>query len=197
MKVLVACEFSGKVRNAFLAKGHDAISCDLKATIRPGPHYKGDVFDILYEDWDMIIAFPPCTHLSNAGNRFWKEKQRDGRQANAVEFFKKFWYLPNVEKICIENPIGYMNSNWRKPTQIVQPYMFGDPWVKSTCLWLAGLPPLKPKGAVMPAGYFVTGGSVTRKEQREKIGFKHGPANSELRSITFDGIAKAMAEQWG
>ena len=141
MRVLVACEFSGIVRDAFTAKGHEAMSCDLLPTEKPGPHYQGDIMDILHEDWDMIIAFPPCTHLAVSGSKYFAQKIADGRQQQGIDFFMAFVNAP-CRKIAIENPIGIMSSKYRKPDQIIQPYEFGHPESKKTCLWLKGLPPL-------------------------------------------------------
>jgi site-specific DNA-cytosine methylase len=140
-KILIACEESGLVRDAFIEKGHDAISCDLIPTSNPGPHIQGNVLEVINEEWDMMIAFPPCTHLAVCGAKHFKEK-RDGRQQDAIEFFLALVKAP-IEKIVIENPVGIMSSYYRKPDQIIQPWMFGDEAQKSTCLWLKGLPRLR------------------------------------------------------
>jgi site-specific DNA-cytosine methylase len=134
MRVLIACEYSGKVRDAFISKGHDVMSCDILDTEKPGPHYKGDVRDILYDGWDMLIGFPPCTHLASSGARWFKEKQSDGRQQEGIDFFM---LLANsgIPKIALENPVGIMSSRYRKPDQIIQPWQFGHGETKSTCLW--------------------------------------------------------------
>lgn len=184
MKILVACEYSGTVRDVFIAKGHDAISCDLIPTDNPGPHYQGDVNDILNDDWDMILAFPPCTHLAVSGARWFPEKQASGQQPAAIAFFKLFTALPHVPKVCIENPIGIMSTHYKKPTQIIQPWQFGHGETKATCLWLKGLAPLFPTNIV---------------EGREQKIWKMGPSpeRAKLRSLTYKGIAEAMAEQWG
>lgn len=183
MKILIACEESGTVRDAFAKKGHNAISCDILQTLSPGKHYCGPVEDILYHDWDLIIAHPPCNDLSVSGARWFKEKQADGRQQKSIEFFMMFAHLKSV-KLCIENPIGIMSTHYRKPNQIIQPWQFGHGETKATCLWLEGLPNLEPTNIV---------------EGREQRIWKMspGPDRAKLRSVTFQGIADAMAEQWG
>jgi len=183
MKVLVACEFSGVVRDAFIRKGHDAISCDLLHTENPGPHYQGDVFDIINDGFDMMIAHPPCTHLAVSGARHFKEKKADGRQQSGIDFFMQI-AQSDIKKIAIENPICIMSTIWRKPDQIIQPWMFGHGETKATCLWLKGLPVLK-------ATNIVSG--------RENKVHRMPPSKNrwKYRSITYTGIANAMAEQWG
>jgi len=183
MRVLVACECSGRVRDAFIARGHDAMSCDLKQTEVPGPHYHGDVKDILNACWDLVIAHPDCTHLSVSGARYFKEKKMDGRQAKAIAFFMSFTKI-DCPKICIENPVCIMSSLYRKPDQIIQPWQFGHGETKATCLWLKGLPKLQSTNIV---------------EGRENRIWKMPPSENRghLRYITFQGIANAMAEQWG
>jgi len=142
MKILVACEYSGAVRDEFIAKGHDAMSCDILPTDVPGPHYQGDVKDILSDNWDMIVAHPPCTYLTVTGNRWFniekygdKARQRHLDREEAIEFFMLFANA-NCDKIAIENPVGIISTRWRKPDQIINPYQFGDPFEKKTCLWL-------------------------------------------------------------
>ncbi len=135
MRVLVACEYSGRVRDAFIAKGHDAMSCDLLPTDSLGPHYQGDVFDIINDGWDLMIAHPPCTYLSYAATRHWNKPGRAELREEALKFFLDL-YTSNIPKICIENPVGYVNTVWRKPDQIIHPYYFGDPVQKRTCLGL-------------------------------------------------------------
>ena len=183
MNILIACEYSGTVRDAFLDRGHNAISCDLLDTESPGPHYKGDVRDILYLDWDMVIAHPPCTDLAVSGARWFKEKREDGRQQRSIDFFMLFANLDHVEKVCIENPVSIMSTIWRKPDQIIQPWQFGHGETKKTCLWLKGLPKLEPTNIV---------------EGRENRIWKMppGPNRGKERSRFYAGIAKAMAEQW-
>ena len=147
MRVLIACEYSGTVRDAFLKKGHDAISCDLLPTEAPGPHYQGDVFDIIDQDWDLLIAHPPCTHLAVSGARYFKEKQKDGRQQQGIDFFMRL-VKTKVKQKCIENPICIMSRLYRKPDQIIQPWQYGHGETKATCLWLIGLPKLQPTNIV-------------------------------------------------
>lgn len=181
MKILIACEYSGIVRDAFLRRGHDAMSCDLLPTESPGPHYQGDVMDILYDNWDMVIAFPPCTHLSCSGARWFKNKQEEQRQA--IYFFMLFANL-KIKKKAIENPIGIMSTRYRKPDQIIQPWMFGHGETKATCLWIEGLPLLIPTNIV-----------EGREHRIHKMA--PGPDRWKERSRTFPGIAEAMASQWG
>jgi len=181
--VLVACEFSGAVRDAFTARGHEAFSCDLLPSETPGNHIRGDVRTIMRYSykWDLMIAHPPCTHLAVSGARWFKEKQKE--QAEALEFVRFLMEMP-IDKICIENPISIISSRIRKPDQIIQPWMFGHGETKSTCLWLKGLPKLE-------ATEIVSG-----REQRIHR-MPPGPDRWKERSRTFAGIAKAMAEQWG
>ena len=183
MKILVACEFSGVVRDAFRAKGHDAISCDFLPTESEGPHYQGDVRDILYDKWDMVLAFPPCTHLASSGARWFKEKQKDGRQQQGIDFFNLFTNL-DCPKVMIENPVGIMSTHYRKPDQIIQPWQFGHGETKAICLWLKGLSKLKPTNI------------VEGREPRMWY-MAPGPERAKKRSRFFPGIAKAMAIQWG
>jgi site-specific DNA-cytosine methylase len=181
MKVLVACEYSGTVRDAFIAAGHDAMSCDLLPTDSPGPHYQGDVMDILGQCWDLMIAHPPCTHLAVSGARWFKDKQTE--QAEALDFVRFLMNAP-IPRIAIENPISIISSRIRKPDQIIQPWMFGHGETKATCLWLKNLPKLAPTNIV---------------EGREARIHKMPPSADrwKKRSMTFLGIAKAMADQWG
>lgn len=181
MKILIACEFSGIVREAFAARGHDAWSCDLLPTERPGQHIQGDVLGILADGWDMMIAHPPCQYLARSGARWWRTHRAE--QAHAIAFFCQLADAP-IGRICIENPIGKMNSTWRKPSQIIQPWQFGHGETKATCLWLTGLPLLQPTDIVA--------GRVPRVHYAEP-----GIDRWKERSRTLKGIAKAMAEQWG
>ena len=183
MKVLIACEYSGTVRDAFIAKGHDAISCDLLPTDKPGPHYQGDVFDIIYNGFDLIIAHPPCTHLAVSGARHFAAKRADGRQQKAINFFMRLAKV-EIARIAIENPICIMSSIWRKPDQIIQPRQFGHGETKATCLWLKNLPLLTPTDIVNG-----------REHRIHKM--PPSPDRWKLRSVTYQGIASAMAEQWG
>lgn len=189
MKILVACEFSGIVRDAFIKKGHDAISCDLLASERPGPHYQGDVLGLLNNPYDMMIAFPPCTHIAVSGARYFKEKRADGRQQAAVYFFMNLVHS-GIEKIALENPIGIMSTFWRKPDQIIQPWQFGDDASKKTCLWLKGLPKLVPTKVLIKDRY-----ANQTPSGQNKLG--PSPDRAKIRSMTYQGIADAMAEQWG
>lgn len=183
MKVLVACEFSGVVREAFRARGHDAWSCDLLDSDDLSPyHYQDDVKYVLaWKDWDIIIAHPPCTHLSVSGARWFKDKKIV--QGQAIKFFMKFVNHP-CERIAIENPISIMSTHYRKPDQIIQPWQFGHGETKATCLWLKNLPKLVPTNIV---------------DGRDARIHKMPPSKdrAKLRSITYKGIAEAMASQWG
>ena len=181
MKVLVACEYSGRVRDAFISRGHDAMSCDLLPTDVPGPHYQGDGFDVIDDGWDLMIAHPPCTHLAVSGARWFKDKQQE--QANALLFVRRL--LDSlIPKIALENPISVISSHIRKPDQIIQPWQYGHGETKATCLWLKNLPKLTPTNIV---------------DGREARVHKMPPSADrwKLRSTTFQGIANAMAAQWG
>jgi len=179
-RILIACEYSGAVRDQFIALGHDAISCDILPTESPGPHYTGDVRDILEENWDAVIAFPPCTHLCVSGARHFEAKRADGRQQEGIDFFMIFANCA-APMVAIENPIGIMSSLWRKPDQVIQPWQFGHGETKATCLWLKNLPPLTPTKLV---------------DGREPRIWKLGSGHAKERSLTYAGIASAMATQW-
>ena len=184
MKVLVACEYSGVVRDAFLKLGHDALSCDLLPTDVPGPHYQGDMFELIDYPWDLLIAHPPCTHLSVSGSRHFGSKRFDGRQQAAASFFIKIdRWAAHIPKVAIENPVCVMSSLYRKPDQIIQPWQFGHGETKATCLWLKGLPMLVPTDVV---------------EGREARIHRMPPSPDRWkeRSKTYQGIADAMASQW-
>lgn len=190
MKILIACEYSGTVRDAMTAAGHDAMSCDLLPTDVPGKHYQGDVTDILNDGWDMLIAHPPCTHLAVSGSRHFAAKRADGRQQAAIDFFL---LLANADipRICVENPICIMSSVWMQPSQTIQPWMFGHPEQKATCLWLKNLPTLQPTNDVYDEMMLLP------KQERERIHYMlPGPNRWKERSKTFSGIAQAMASQW-
>ena len=181
MKLLIACEFSGVVRDAFRSLGHDAWSCDLLPSGSPY-HIQDDCLIPAYSGgWDLMIAHPPCTHLAVSGARWFKDKQQE--QKEAIEFFMKLVYAP-IPKVCVENPISIMSTKHRKPDQIIQPWQFGHGETKATCLWLKDLPLLKPTDIV---------------EGREPRVHKLPPSKDrwKLRSITYKGVAQAMAEQWG
>jgi len=183
MRVLVACEYSGTVREAFAREGHDAMSCDLLPTEIVGNHYQGCISDILDNKWDMLIAFPPCTHLASSGARWFPAKRADGRQQAGIDFFLSLANA-NIPRIAIENPIGIMSTHYRKPDQIIQPWQFGHGETKATCLWLKELPLLVPTQIV---------------EGREQRIWRLPPSKDrwKIRSRTFQGIANAMAQQWG
>jgi len=181
MRVLVACEFSGIVREAFAKRGHDAWSCDFLDTEIPGQHYKGDVHDLLDGNWDLMIAHPPCTHLAVSGARWFSEKQQE--QLQALKFVIELMTC-KIPRICIENPVSIISTRIRKPDQTIQPWMFGHGETKATCLWLKNLPKLKPTNIV---------------DGREGRVWKESPSPNrwKKRSRTYQGIADAMAEQWG
>ncbi len=202
MKVLVACEFSGRVRDAFITKGHDAISCDILPTESPGPHYQDDIFNHLNEGWDLMIAHPPCTYLSNAGIGYFNEDKwgdkarlRKHKRFEALQFVEALYYC-SIPRIAIENPVGYLNRNFRPLDQIIQPYYFGEPFSKRTCLWLKNLPLLTySKDYIKPLPEHYT---LRKDGSRKARYFTDGKTRDpHIRSITFQGIANAMAEQWG
>ncbi len=181
MKVLVACEYSGTVRDAFIRAGHDAVSCDLLPTDVAGPHYQGNVLDVIGDGWDLMIAHPPCTHLAVSGARWFKEKQKE--QTEALDFVRVLLNAP-IYRIALENPVSIISSRIRKPDQVIQPWQFGHGETKATCLWLKNLPLLQPTNIV---------------EGREARIHRMPPSHDRWkeRSKTYAGIAAAMAEQWG
>lgn len=181
MKVLVACEYSGIVRDAFIQRGHNAISCDILPTETPGPHYQGDVRDILNEEWDLMVAHPPCTHLAVSGARWFKDKKVE--QAEALDFVRLLLSAP-IEKIALENPISVISTKIRKPDQIIQPWQFGHGETKATCLWLKNLPKLVPT-------------NIVSGREAKVHRMSPGPNRWRERSRTYLGIANAMADQWG
>jgi len=183
LKVLVACEYSGRVRDAFTKLGHFAMSCDLLPSDAPGLHYQGDVFDVIDQGWDLMIAHPPCTHLAVSGARHFQAKRESGVQQEALEFVRRLLAAP-IPKIALENPISIISSEIRKPDQIIQPWQFGHGETKATCLWLKGLHKLVPTDIV--AG---------RDDRIHKM--PPSPDRWKLRSTTYQGIADAMAAQWG
>ena len=224
MKVLVVCEESQRVCTAFREKGHEAYSCDIQECSGGHPewHIQGDVLPLLNGNctfetadththiiegrWDLIIAHPPCTDLAVSGARWFSEKQKDFRQQKACVFFMYF-ALAQCDRIAVENPIGIMSNVYRKPDQIIQPFEYGHPTKKATCLWLKGLPKLHPTEIVEPeiVAYQCRNGKIARfgkgigqamDENGKKYGFSD-PMTAKLRSKTFEGIDKAMAEQWG
>ena len=219
MNVLVACEESQEVCKAFRAKGHRAFSCDIQPCSGGHPewHIKGDVLPLLNGNctfktadththtqtgrWDLIIAHPPCTDLAVSGARYFAQKQKDGRQQKSIVLFMQM-ALADCPRICVENPVCIMSSAWRKPDQIIQPWMFGEHARKTTCLWLKGLPPLFPteivdEGDIAPGGFSVNASLNYAKDENGKILSWNDPRTAKARSKTFPGIAKAMAEQWG
>jgi hypothetical protein len=191
MRILIACEFSGIVREAFNLLNHDAWSCDIKDTIYPGNHIKTDVLTILDDGWDLMIAFPPCTDLSNAGVQTWKLKQSDGRQQSSIDFFLKL-YNCKIPRLCLENPAGIMSTLFRKPDQIIYPNSFGDNISKRTCLWLKNLPILLPVSIVSPGYYYKSSNGEMYPAWR----WTTGKGDGDRRSIFFPGVAQAMARQW-
>lgn len=214
MRVLVACEYSGRVRDAFLARGHYAMSCDLLPSDAPGPHHQGDVRDVLYDDWDLLIAHPPCTYLTNAAewayNDVQKKKIQPGtligearRQAReeAIQFVRLLADC-GIARIAIENPVGVLSTRWREPDQFIQPYEYGSDASKKTCLWLKNLPRLVPTGFHAPRlapsadgrSYSLRWGNQTDSGQN-----REAPSDDrwKIRSTTWQGWADAMADQWG
>jgi len=193
VRILVACEESQAVTKAFRQLGHDAYSCDIIPCSGGHPewHIQQDVTPLLDEKWDMIIAFPPCTDLAVSGAAWFKQKREDGRQQASIDFFMQFTTV-NCDRVAIENPIGIMSSVWRKPDQIVQPWMFGHPESKATCFWLKGLPLLKETNNVKSIY-----DSLPKNQQQRIHYLPPSKDRSMLRSKTFEGIAQAMATQWG
>lgn len=213
MKVLVACEYSGRVRESFRALGHDAASCDFEPTDIPGPHYQGDVFDIIDYGWDLMIAHPPCTYLTCSAEWAYKDgpyhqkvkpgtlvgaERREAREL-AIDFVRRLHDAP-IPKIAIENPVGVLSKRLREPDQFIQPYEYGDSASKKTCLWLKGLPPLKPTGLAVPRlaqsgkGYALRWDNQTDSGQNKET---PGADRWKVRSTTWQGWADAMAQQWG
>jgi hypothetical protein len=181
VRVLVACEYSGRVRDAFIARGHDAMSCDILPTDVPGPHHQGDVRNILGDGWDLMVAHPPCTHLAVSGARWFKDKQAE--QAEALDFVRLLMAAP-IERIALENPVSIISTRIRKPDQIIQPWQFGHGETKATCLWLKNLPPLTPT-------------DIVDGRENKVHRMPPGPDRWKLRSLTYWGIADAMACKWG
>lgn len=190
MKVLVACEYSGRVRDAFKALGHDAWSCDLLPTDQPGQHYEGDVFDIINDGWDLMVCHPPCTYLASSGLHWNKKRpERAALTEEAIEFCKRLLNAP-IKMIALENPIGCLSTRISKPTQIIQPWWFGEDASKSTCLWLKNLPPLVATDMLIKDRY----ANQTASGQN-KLG--PSPDRWKIRSTTYQGVADQMANQWG
>lgn len=203
MRILVACEESQAVTKRLRLLGHEAYSCDILECSGGHPewHIKDDVIPHLRQPWDMVIAFPPCTHLASSGARWFEEKRKDGRQKAAIDFFMAC-VNANAPRIAVENPVGIMSSVFRKPSQIVQPWQFGDEAQKTTCLWLKRLPPLRPT-SIVGKGEFYEFKSKDGKNKRQPMWYfnalrnaKTASERSTIRSKTFPGIADAMARQW-
>ena len=194
MRVLVACEYSGVVRDAFIRHGHDAISCDLLPSDSDlGPHYQGDVFDIIQDGFDLMIAHPPCTYLCSSGLHWNKRRpERAALTEEAIAFVKRLWDAP-IRKVAIENPIGCLSTRFAPPAQIIQPWQFDHPESKATCLWLRGVSALTPTN-ILPKPSSGRWDNQTASGQN-----KLAPSEDrwKLRSKTYQGIADAMAEQWG
>ena len=202
MKVLIACEFSGTVRDAFIKRGHEAMSCDLEPTSVPGLHYQGNVMDIINDGWDLMIAHPPCTYLTVTGNKWFKPEYADRfptRHQDREDAAAFFMALANADipKIAIENPIGVMSTRYKKPSQVIHPWQFGHEASKSTCLWLKGLPNLTPTN-IVSKGEFITYKSGKRMTKWYADAASLSPKErAKVRNTTFQGIADAMAAQWG
>jgi len=193
VRVLIACEYSGAVRDAFIKGGHEAMSCDLLPTDSPGPHYQGDMFDVIDYPWDLVIAHPPCTDLAVSGAAWFEKKRMTGQQQRSVSFFMQIVRrTAHVPMVAIENPVCIMSRLWRKPDQIIQPWMFGHTEQKATCLWLKGIPKLDPTNNVYDEMMALP------RNQRERLHFLPPSEDRwKLRSQTYAGIANAMADQWG
>ena len=194
MKILVACEYSGRVRDAFTKRGHYAVSVDFLPSETEGDHITGDVLDVIYQEhWDLMIAFPPCTDLAVSGAKWFAEKRADGRQQRALEFVRTLLDAP-IQQIALENPVGVISTYIRKPDQIVQPYWFGHEATKTTCLWLKGLPPLMATSIVGKGERHIT---KSGRSLPKWYNLPPSPDRWKKRSLTYQGIADAMANQWG
>lgn len=193
MKYLIGCEFSGAVRDALIRRKIDAVSCDILPTEAPGPHIQGDIIEVINRGgWDVLIVFPPCTDLAVSGARHFAAKRADGRQQKSEAFFMAMANAP-IKYIAIENPVGIMSTKYRKPDQIINPWQYGHECTKATCLWLKNLPLLVPTN-IVSKGEFVTYANGRRSTMWHA---KSGGGSGHKRSITFPGIAEAMADQWG
>ena len=217
MNVLIGCEESGTVRDAFIKAGHNAVSCDLKAARNGGPHYKGDIFKLINDpslwkqfgvvgQWDLLIAHPPCTYLCVTSNKWLKDQpprksgalvgaERREAKEEAIDFFMQLAKV-KIDHICIENPVGCMSTFWQQPTQVIQPFQFGHPEPKKTCLWLKGLPPLVPTDIVEPEYHITKSGNRIGKWYAYADKSNGQAGRAEIRSKTFPGIADAMVNQW-
>lgn len=201
MRVLIACERTAITRDAFLARGHDAWSCDLEPTEGGSwRHLRADAREIARAPlgWDLMIAFPPCTHLSGAGHAHWSRPGFDALQRDAHQLVRDLHDAP-IPRVAIENPVGWLNSHWRRPDQITQPFHYGEPWRKTTCLWLRGLPPLRPTRVVEPLGSWVAGGGRRSRGRPSDLERERYPRSTRARTRSrgWLGIARAMADQWG
>jgi len=221
MRVIVLCECSGVVREAFRALGHDAWSCDLQPADDGSPyHFQSDALEVAKGPYDLAICHPPCTHIAVSGAAWFKQKIADGRQQEGIDFFMRFTRLDHIPRVAIENPVCIMSRLWRRPDQIIQPYEYGHPESKKTCLWLKGLPKLVPTKIMQPVWmknsdgtdykdrkgkrysptHFLTGrNQVARWENQTASGQNRLPPSADrakIRSRTYEGIAKAMADQW-
>ena len=196
MRVLVACEYSGAVRDAFLRAGHDAMSCDLLPTDAPGPHYQGDVRDVLGDGWDLMVAHPPCTYLSVSGMHWTHRGLRDPQLTEDALAFVRLLLEAPVPRIALENPVSIISSRISRPNQIVQPWQFGHDASKKTCLWLKNLPLLQPTQIIEPR---IINGRKRWGNQTDSGQNKLGPSVDrwKIRSATYAGIAQAMVDQWG
>ena len=196
LKVLVACEYSGRVRDAFIEAGHEAMSCDLLPTDSPGPHYEGDVLDVLGDGWDLMIAHPPCTYLASSGLH-WNKRiaGRAEKTEEALAFVRALLNAP-IGRIALENPVGRIGTAVRKADQTIQPWMFGHDASKATSLWLKNLPVLRPTQVIEPR---IVGGKKRWGNQTDSGQNRLGPSEDrwKIRSTTYEGVARAMAEQWG
>ena len=199
-RVLVACEYSGRVRDAFIRGGHNAMSCDLLPTDTPGPHYQGDVRDVLYDGWDLLVAHPPCTYLTSAGLHWNKRRPERAQQTlEALDFVRLLLDSP-IARIALENPVGCISSQIRRPDQTIQPYAFGEDASKATCLWLKGLPALRATSRFIGRMVMHNGKTVERFSNQTDSGQNKLPPTADrwkLRSTTYPGIAQAFADQWG
>ena len=202
MRVLVACEFSGTVRDAFIREGHEAMSCDLLPSEGPGPHHQGDVRDVLRNGWDLMIAHPPCTYLAVSGMHWTTRGMRDPQLTEDALGFVRLLMNAPIKRICVENPVSVISSRIRKPDQIIQPYEYGHDASKKTCLWLKNLPKLQPTEMIEPRIVTTPSGKTAKRWGNQCSNYGQdslppSPDRWKLRSATYLGIAEAMAKQWG
>lgn len=202
MRVLVACEFSGTVRDAFIREDHEAMSCDLLPSESPGPHHQGDVRDVLGKGWDLMIAHPPCTYLAVSGMHWTTRGMRDPQLTEDALGFVRLLMNAPIKRICVENPVSVISSRIRKPDQIIQPYEYGHDASKKTCLWLKNLPKLQPTKMIEPRIVTTPSGKTAKRWGNQCSNYGQdslppSPDRWKLRSATYLGIAEAMAKQWG